>query len=91
MNIVTQLETKLADQTWIDTQDAEFINTLTQVKNVIQNITGQLYSFLEYFDLYVAGVYSSPIFAADSALRDQENGNLSPTQTSAFAPTEGGS
>ena len=83
--LFTNLETKLSDKTWTDAQDIEFINVLSGVKNVIQNMSTQMFVMLDLFQQYVDGVYSSPVFAGAIAVQETENGQVRPTQTSAPA------
>jgi hypothetical protein len=84
------LQTKLSDKTWTDTQEPEFINNLTQVNNIVENLSAQVFLFLNYFQQYAEAVHNSPIFAQYNFPEDQENGNLSPTQTSQDgAPAQG--
>jgi len=77
------LEMKLADKTWTDTQDSEFINDLTQVKNVVENLMVQISVFVDYFEQYVQAIQQASIFSNGSATSDSENGKVSinPTQT----------
>jgi len=80
------LETKLADKTWTDTQDPEFIKSLEKVKVVIESLSAQIYIFVDYFEQYYNAVANSPIFNESAAMSDPDSGEVSPTQTSAAAP-----
>lgn len=83
MKIFENLETKLADQTWVDAQDTEFLNDLKQVKNVVENLMVQISIFIDYFDQYVSAVHQASIFTSGPTAEDPENGKVStsPTQT----------
>lgn len=76
------LQTKLKDQTWIDTQDPDFIKALTRIENTLQQMGSQIYIFINYFEQYVTAIQNSPIFAlGDGSASD---GSISsPTQTPA--------
>ena len=80
------LETKLADKTWTDAQDPEFIKSLEQIKGVIESLSSHIYIFVSYFEQYYNAVASSPIFNEAAAMSNPQNGEVSPTQTSAPAP-----
>jgi len=80
------LETKLADKTWTDTQDDEFIKSLEQLRTVIEQLSSQIYLFVSYFEQYYNAVANSPLFNEEAATSDPDNGEVSPTQTSAAAP-----
>jgi hypothetical protein len=82
------LETKLADKNWIETQDDEFIKSLEQLKVVIEQLSAQIYIFVDYFEQYYNAVANSPLFNESAAMSDPDNGEVSPTQTpAAAAPT----
>lgn len=75
------LETKLADKTWIETQDPEFIKSLEKIKVVIESLSAQIYIFADYFEQYYNAIANSPIFNDSAATSDPDNGEVSPTQT----------
>jgi hypothetical protein len=75
------LETKLADKTWTDTQDEEFIKSLEQVRTVIEQLSAQIYLFVSYFEQYYNAVANSPLFNESAATSDPDDGEVSPTQT----------
>ena len=79
------LETKLADKTWIETQDPEFIKSLEKIKVVIESLSAQIYIFVDYFEQYYNAVANSPIFNESAAMSDPDSGEVSPTQTPAAA------
>jgi hypothetical protein len=79
------LETKLADKTWIETQDPEFIKSLEKIKVVIESLSAQIYIFADYFEQYYNAIANSPIFNDSAATSDPDNGEVSPTQTPAAA------
>ena len=75
------LETKLADTTWTETQDDEFIKSLEQLKTVIEQLSAQVYIFVDYFEQYYNAVANSPIFNEAAAMSASQSGEVSPTQT----------
>jgi hypothetical protein len=79
------LETKLSDKTWTDTLSEDDVKLLTDVKDGYQNLVSQVYIFIDYFHQYVDMIQASAIFSPQYAEQAQENGNVSPTQTSAPA------
>jgi hypothetical protein len=77
------LKNKLADKSWTDTQDADFIAALGRIENTFQQMGAQIYIFISYFEQYVAAIQASPIFSSeDIPSNDSQSSN--PTQT----PTE---
>ena len=76
------LQKKLADKTWTDTQDPDFIKALGRIENTFQQMGAQIYIFISYFEQYVAAMQSSPIFASDDIPSDGSQSS-NPTQTSA--------
>jgi hypothetical protein len=80
------LETKLADKTWTETQDDEFIKSLEQLRTVIEQLSSQIYLFVSYFEQYYNAVANSPLFNEEAATSDPDNGEVSPTQTPAQTP-----
>lgn len=75
------LETKLADKTWTDAQDPEFVKSLEQIKTVIESLSAQIYIFVDYFEQYCNAVANSPIFNDTAARSESQSGEVSPTQT----------
>jgi len=70
-------------------QDPKFIKSLTNVENLIQNLSGQIYYFIDLFDQYAAAISKSPIFQEGTSPLDPQNGEDFPTQTSSEpAPAE---
>ena len=81
--VMDNLAKKLTDKEWVDKQEPEFINNLHQLGNVVQNLSTQIYLFIDLYQQYVMAMQQSPIFAAPAAATDDERSNVSPTQTSA--------
>ena len=75
------LETKLADKTWTEAQDDEFIKSLEQLKTVIEQLSAQVYIFVDYFEQYCNAITSSPLFNQEAARSNPDNGEVYPTQT----------
>ena len=80
--IFLNLETKLADTSWTETQDPEFVTQLGELKNVILNLASDLQTFLGIYHEYTRLVGENLMFAPGVA---QDAGNVEgmPTQTSA--------
>lgn len=75
------MEKKLIDTEWVATQEPEFVNLLNQIGNVIQNLSAQIYIFIDLYQQYVMAMQSSPLFSAPGTAQDADHGNVSPTQT----------
>jgi len=80
------LETKLADKTWTDAQEPEFVKSLEEIKGVVETLSAQIYIFVDYFEQYCNAIANTPIFNDTTARSESENGEVSPTQTPAAAP-----
>jgi hypothetical protein len=74
------LRKKLADKTWTDTQEPDFITALGNIENAFQQMGAQIYIFISYFEQYVAAIQGSPIFASDDIPSDDTQSS-NPTQT----------
>jgi hypothetical protein len=81
------LQKKLADKSWTDVQDPEFIVALNRIDNTFQQMGAQIYIFISYFEQYVAAIQASPIFAS-SDISSDDSLSSNPTQTSAPDPAE---
>ena len=81
------LEKKLNDEEWVKTQDPEFIKLLRQLSNLTENLSAQIYVFVDLFQQYIAAMYASPLFSGGAAQSVDSTGT-SPTQTSAPANRE---
>jgi hypothetical protein len=78
----------MQNQTWVKKQDPKFIKSLTNVENLIQNLSGQVYYFIDLFDQYAAAISKSPIFQEGTSPLDAQNGEDFPTQTSSDPSAE---
>ena len=76
------LQKKLADKTWTDAQDPDFISALGRIENTFQQMGAQIYIFISYFEHYVAAIQASPIFSSDDIPSDDSQSS-NPTQTPA--------
>jgi len=76
------LKNKLADKSWTDTQDADFIAALGRIENTFQQMGAQIYIFISYFEQYVAAIQASPIFSSEDIPSDDSQSS-NPTQTPA--------
>ena len=74
------LQKKLADKSWTDAQDPEFIVALNRIDNTFQQMGAQIYIFISYFEQYVEAIHSSPLFAS-APVEDKNDNEYSPTQT----------
>jgi hypothetical protein len=79
------LQKKLADKSWTDTQDADFIAALGRIENTFQQMGAQIYIFISYFEQYVAAIQASPIFSSDD-IPSNDSQSSNPTQTPADVP-----
>jgi hypothetical protein len=86
--VYENLEKKLSDEAWVKEQDPEFINLLRQLSNITQNLSAQIYIFIDLFQQYVAAMYQSPLFNMGTAPSDEVSTGTSPTQTPAPANRE---
>jgi hypothetical protein len=77
-----KLQKKLADKTWTDTQEPEFIAALQRIENTFQQMGAQIYIFISYFEQYVAAIQASPIFSTDD-IQSNDSQSSNPTQTPA--------
>ena len=75
------LKNKLADKTWTDTQEPEFIIALERIENTFQQMGAQIYIFISYFEQYVTAIQASPIFSSDD-IPSNDSQSSNPTQTS---------
>lgn len=79
------LRERLADDAWVASQDEKFIESLRVVERTIQNISAQIYIFVDLFEQYIRAVYASPVFlppAGDDKPAD-DDAYPAPTQTDA--------
>ncbi len=76
------MKNKLADKTWTDTQDPDFIAALGRIENTFQQMGAQIYIFISYFEQYVTAIQNSPIFASGDVPSDDSQSS-NPTQTPA--------
>lgn len=74
---------RLADEAWVASQDEKFVESLRVIERTIQNISAQIYVFVDLFEQYIRAVYTSPVFlppASDDKPAD-DNEYQAPTQT----------
>lgn len=83
-NVHQSLRDKLADEAWIASQDAEFIEYLRMVEKTLHNLSAQIYVFVDIFEQYIRAVYASPVFMPPADAEEPQSDNVSeaPTQTS---------
>ena len=76
--IFETIQKQLANKTWTEQQDAEFIEALTSVGFLLGDTVTSLLSLVDYFDQYVTAVQGLPVFKMLVPVNDD---NVSPTQT----------
>lgn len=74
------LQTKLKDQTWIDTQDKDFIEALRVVDLAVTELSLNLATMVDFVTQHFNAVRSLPLFAAGDSPSD-DNVSTLPTQT----------
>lgn len=84
MELTEKLEKKLEDQTWIDTQDSEFINFLRDVLSAIELLSVQVILFTSAHEQFVKLLNEGYILGEGLGIGDSQDGydKPIPTQTS---------
>lgn len=82
------IQNQLENKTWVKKQDPKFIKSVEGTQNLIQNLSGQIYFFLDLLDQYNAAISTSPIFKDGTSPLDSQNGEDFPTQTSSDPSVE---
>ena len=77
----------MENKTWVKKQDPKFIKALTNVDNVLGELSSHLYVMVNYFEQYVNAVQSSPLFYNAPVTDKNDNESSNPTQTFS-APAE---
>jgi hypothetical protein len=67
----------LNDKSWTESQDPELIKAITEMQSVLQNMSTQIYIFIDLFQQYVGAMYQSPIFAKPAG-DEAQNGDVNP-------------
>jgi hypothetical protein len=78
-------QTKMEAQVWTDVLAEEDIKLLQDVVVMSGNLISQVYVFIDLFHQYIDLVQSAAIFSPDFVQPEQNDANVSPTQTSAPA------
>ena len=85
MTVKASFETiskKLTEQSWIDTQDKDFIEALRNTQDIITQLSTTIYVMSDYMEQYTKAVRDLPLFAlSEDALDDSQLAR--PTQTDA--------
>ena len=85
MTVKASFETiskKLTEQTWIDSQDADFIEALRNTQDIIGELSTTIYVMSDYMEQYTKAVRDLPLFAGlEDTLDDSQLAH--PTQTDA--------
>ena len=74
------VQTKLKEQTWIDTQDKEFTEALRVVDLAVTELSLNLATLVDFVTQHFNAVRSLPLFAAGDVPTD-DNVSTLPTQT----------
>lgn len=74
------LQTKLKDQSWIDTQDKDFIEALRVVDLAVTELSLNLATMVDFVTQHFNAVRSLPLFAAGDNQNDDKE-FTPPTQT----------
>ena len=74
------MQKKLEDTTWTETQEPEFIKALTDVRNVINNLAGELQTFMAIYYEYTRLIAENMMLVPAPVYGD-ENVEGIPTQT----------
>lgn len=80
--IFLTIQKKLEDTTWTEAQDPEFIKALTDVRNIINNLAGELQTFMAIYYEYTRLIATNMMLVPGPVDAD-ENVEGIPTQTSA--------
>jgi hypothetical protein len=76
----------MKDKTWTDKFSEEDTKFLADVEVMSGNLISQVYIFIDLFHQYIDLVQSAAIFSPDFAEPEQNDANVSPTQTFPDAP-----
>jgi hypothetical protein len=79
--IFLTLQTKLEDTTWTETQDPEFIKALGDVRTIINNLAGELQTFMAIYYEYTR-LIAENMMLVPGPVDDAQDVEGIPTQTS---------
>lgn len=77
------ISTKLKDQSWTDTQDAEFLEVLREIEQIINYLSTKIYIMTDYLEQYYTAVHTLIMKMATEDTPTNDSQLSSPTQTSA--------
>ena len=82
-SVHTAIRKQLEDEAWVASQDEKFIESIRVVERTIQNISAQIYIFVDLFEQYIRAVYTSPVFLPPAGDEKPANDDEypAPTQT----------
>jgi hypothetical protein len=82
-SVHTALRKQLEDKVWVIAQDEQFIESLRVIERALQNMSAQIYVFVDLFEQYIRAVYQSPVFLPPAGEEKPENDEAypAPTQT----------
>lgn len=83
--IFLTLQTKLEDTTWTEAQDPEFIKALTDVRSIINNLAGELQTFMSIYYEYTRLIATNMMLVPGPVDEEQDVEGI-PTQTSSEPP-----
>lgn len=74
------MQKKLEDTTWTETQEPEFIKALTDVRNIINNLAGELQTFMSIYYEYTR-LIATNMMLVPGPTDEEQNVEGIPTQT----------
>lgn len=82
-NVHKVIRNQLKNVAWVDEQTEPFLESLRVVERTIQNISAQIYIFVDLFEQYTRAVYTSPVFLPPVSDEKSPNDDeyIGPTQT----------
>lgn len=69
-----KMKSKLQDKTWIDTQEPEFINLLTQYQDAINLLASQVMLFIDLLQDFQRAADQTIIIKPEDAPENAQNG-----------------
>lgn len=79
------LETKLNDKSWTDTQDAEFVNLLSETAKSVHNLATRTYILVDLIDTFYDAVFNLFQEESDTATDVEQNGQVYPSSDTNFS------
>ena len=86
METYQNFQKKMQSNVWNDVLAEDDVKLLQDVELMSGNLISQVYIFIDLFHQYIDLVQSAAIFAPDFVAPEENDANVSPTQTFASAP-----